>query len=236
MIKNLDIMCSEQYRKKIEKIFDNVTVLEKEKTIVINNEFECEFNPDLYLEQRILRCLQKNDFNISDDIKIILSKSLINKTKRFLLDTDKELMADFEYLIDTNREKLSLEIQSLFEVSYNDVLFESEIMSTVSQNENIATINVYQDILNKYEKTISNVIEYIKDLGLIEGINSWIINYYINDKCSKVYIISNDDLSDFSCPNITRQYDNCTIELSLKNNKCKKTKCMKELREFINFV
>lgn len=234
MIDNLKITCSKKYEDNIKKVFENISICKEEKTIIINDKFKCNFNPNLYVEQRILRCLRENNIDISDSDKIILAKSLIKKTKRFLLDTDLELFKDFQYLINTNRERLYIEMQSLIDKPYADHLFEAEIFKTINLKNGISIITIKEDTYLKYKKDIDDILKIIFSFPNIKDAKNWLIVNKFSERKDIIYMLSLEkDFKDFPC-SYAKEYNEFVVKIDLNETfNCKQNKCIKDFEEYL---
>lgn len=189
MIDKIKLKCSKQYEEKLKKTFKYVETTSKEKTIVVNNDLECEFNPNLYVEQRIIRCLLQHDQIINEDDKIKFMTSLNRKTNRFLTDCDQSLFEDFSCISDVDVDEMYNENCKLVEKSYEQVIFESNFLETISEHDNIAKLTCTKSLLDENDKTFNDLVDIVKGFYNVENIDYFVIQV-CDFKCQYYLIYS----------------------------------------------
>lgn len=172
----MKVTCSKKYEDNLKKTFKYVETTEVEKTIIINEKLVCDFNPDLYLEQRICRCMKKHNQTISQNDKINLMLSLNRKTKRFLIDCDQSLFEDFAFLSDVDQDMFFDLNSQLQEKSYQDTIFEATLMKHIEQVGTCALINVTQEFIDKNRKTQMDLVSIVKNYYHVNNVNYFVFN------------------------------------------------------------
>lgn len=234
-MQKLKLTCSKKYEKNLKKTFKYVETTNKLKTLIINDNLICNFDPNLYLEQRISRCLKDNDVEINEDDKIKLMVSLNRKTNRFLNDCEQSLFEDFSYLSSVDENLFYEENKKIFEKPYKDVLFEAEVFENVYNDFNIAIIKICSSVLEKYNKDICD-LEYLSSQQYnIKNID-YLMFFVIYEQEHLCLITSSKvDLSDFCFENgdiIKREKEKVLIKTT---NKCKMNKIICDLKEYTYF-
>lgn len=195
MNKEIKLKCSKKYENNLKNTFKHVEITNEEKTIIVNNDLVCDFNPSLYVEQRILRCLKKHNQKILSSDKIKLMISLNTKTKRFLIDCEQSLFEDFYDLSKNNSSLENFHEQNsrIFEKSYNDMMFEAELFCDMQQLKNIAMIKISQTMLNQFDKTWQDIVDILKNFYNVLEINYFVVE--IKNEINKNILIYSEEIN-----------------------------------------
>lgn len=236
MDSEIKLKCSKKYEENLKKTFKYVESTSEEKTIVINDDMVCEFNPALYPEQRIARCMSQHNKEINQVDKINMMVSLNVKTNRFLSDCDESLFDDFALLSDVDMDMFYNENRKTTEKSYHDVCFEASLFALVEQYDNVAHFDICESIFTEYNKTHDDMVCVIKNLFNVEIVDYFVMSVKDENSCNTtVYIYSPlggleniyiDEAENTNCgSNLTVWEYDCKFKISKLINSIKEIEC-----------
>lgn len=234
MKSEIKLKCSKKYESNLKNTFNFVETTNEEKTIIVNDEFTCDFDPNLYVEQRIFRCLDKHEQTLLESDKIKLMISLNSKTKRFLTDCDQSLFEDFSKLSDVDCNTFYDKNSKIFEKSYKETLFEASLFSDIEQIDNIAIIKTSKKFLNKNEKTIACLIQTLKQFYNVCDVEYFVIEIKNNSRKNILIYSLKQNLDNFYIQECEMEKDGNVCYIETKN-KFKLNKILTELKEYRSF-